>query len=106
KAEIVLIDLNRPSHGVGQEIEMSLFIPTIGFSKERVSRMTKGMPGFMTLTYKDEKELVTLLKKIFERKDYKKEPFYLARCPHHKTQSIFKGEVCLLCAFSTHLHIV
>lgn len=104
KAEVALIDLNRPSHGVGQEIEMGLFMPKIGFAQVKVSRMTKGMPGLMVLQYKDEKELRALLKKIFTRKSYTKEPFYLSKCSKQKTQSIFKGKVCLNCEFAANLH--
>lgn len=103
-AEVALIDMNRPSHGVGQEIEMGLFMPKIGFSQARVSRMTKGMPGLLILQYKDEKELRDLLKRIFERKSFKKEPFYLGKCEQHKTQSIFKGAVCLNCEFAEYSH--
>lgn len=105
-AEVALMDLNRPSHGVGQEIEMSVFMPKIGFSQAKVSRMTKGMPGLMILDYKDEKELIMLLKQVFARSGYKKEPFYLAKCTEHPTQSIFKGKECLNCAFAAHLHTV
>lgn len=61
KAEVALIDLNRPAHGVGQEIEVGLFMPKIGFSQARVTRLAKGMPGMMILNYKDEKELIFLL---------------------------------------------
>lgn len=103
-AEIALFDLNRPSHGVGQEIEMSVFMPTIGFSKERIGRMTKGMPGFLAVNYKDDKKLLDLIKKIFKRGNYKKEPFYLSRCPNHPTQSILKGKTCLNCLFAANLH--
>jgi hypothetical protein len=105
-AEVALMDLNRPSHGVGQEIEMSVFMPKIGFSQARVSRMTKGMPGLMILKYEDEKQLIGLVKQIFSRSGYKKEPFYLAKCPAHPTQTIFKGKDCLNCAFKDHLHEV
>ncbi len=103
-AEVALMDLNRPSHGVGQEIEISVFMPTIGFSQARVTRMVKGMPGLMIINYKDEKELISILKKIFQRSSYKKDPFYLAKCPQHKSQSIFKGKVCLNCEFAEYLH--
>lgn len=103
-AEVALFDLNRPSHGVGQEIEMSVFMPTIGFSKERISRMTKGMPGFLAVSYKNDKELLEIMKKIFQRKNYKKEPFYLSKCSNHPTQSIFKGKNCLNCLFAPILH--
>ena len=103
-AEVALMDLNRPSHGVGQEIEISIFMPTIGFSQARVTRMVKGMPGLMILTYKDEKELIKILKQIFQRESYKKEPFYVAKCPNHATQSIFKGKDCLNCTFAEYLH--
>lgn len=105
-SEVALMDLNRPSHGVGQEIEMSVFMPKIGFSQAKVSRMTKGMPGLIVLNYEDEKELISLLKKIFQRTSYKKEPFYLAKCTEHPTQSIFKGKECLQCAFKEHLHVI
>jgi hypothetical protein len=101
-----LIDLNRPSHGVGQEIEMGLSMPQIGFFQEKVSRMVKGMPGLFVLQYKDEKELITFLKKIFQRTNYKKEPFYLDKCPNHSAKSIFKGKNCLTCEFASYSHIV
>jgi hypothetical protein len=104
QAEISLVDLNRPSHGVGQEMEMSMFMPTIGFSQNRVSRLTKGMPGNLILTYTNEKELLHLLKKIFTRTNFKKEPFYLTSCPKHAGQSIFKGKECLCCSFDQYLH--
>lgn len=105
-AEVALFDLNRPSHGVGQEIEMSVFMPTIGFSQERMSRMVKGMPGFLPLNYKNEKELIKILRQIFKRENFKKEPFYLAKCPSHPTQSVFKGENCLNCLCTSYLHRV
>lgn len=103
-AEVALFDLNRPSHGIGQEIEMSVFMPAIGFSKERTSRMVKGMPGFLMINYRNEKELVKILRKIFERENYKKEPFYLDKCPNHPTQSFFKGKNCLNCELAEVLH--
>lgn len=106
QAEVALMDLNRPSHGVGQEIEMSMFMPTIGFSQGRVSRMIKGMPGLMVLNYKNENELLMLLEKIFTRSSFKKEPFYLETCPHHSSQSIFKGKECFHCSFGEFLHEV
>ncbi len=104
KAEVGLMDLNRPSHGVGQEIEMSMFVPTIAFAQTRVSRMTKGMPGMMIFNYKNEKELLKLLKEIFIRKDYKKEPFYLTKCPKHLVVSVWKGKECQQCKFQKYLH--
>lgn len=104
KAEVALIDLNRPAHGVGQEIEVGLFMPKIGFSQARVTRLVKGMPGMMVLNYKDEKELFSLLKKIFQRTNYKKEPFYLDKCPEHISLSVFKGTQCLQCEFGSYLH--
>lgn len=104
-AEAALFDLNRPSHGVGQEIEMSVFMPTVGFSQERVSRMTKGMPGMIVINYQNEKKLLEVLKEIFSRKNFKKEPFFLSKCPQHTAQSVFKGKVCLNCAVARHLHI-
>ncbi|HSX09185.1 MAG TPA: hypothetical protein VLF93_03465 [Candidatus Saccharimonadales bacterium] len=106
KSEAALMDLNRPSHGVGQEIEMGLSVPKIGFSQEKVSRMVKGMPGILVLNYKDEKELISLLKKIFQRTSYKKEPFYIEKCSEHSTKSIFKGEICLNCEFDSYIHKV
>lgn len=104
QAEVALMDLNRPSHGVGQEIEMSMFMPTIGFSQSRVSRMSKGMPGFLVINYKNEKELMGIMKKIFTRTSYKKEPFYLGKCQNHAYQTIFKRSECLHCLLQKHLH--
>jgi hypothetical protein len=106
KSEVALMDLNRPSHGVGQEIEIALSIPKIAFSQTKVTRMAKGVPGIVLLNYKNEKELISLLKKIFQRTNYKKEPFYLDTCSKHPTKSIFKGEICLNCEFKDYLHAV
>ena len=105
-AEVGLFDLNRPSHGVGQEIEMGMWMPKIGFANTKVSRMTKGMPGLLILHYTDEKELLSLLKKIFTRENYKKEPFYLDTCSQHPTKSIFKGLHCLHCELKAFIHAV
>jgi len=85
QAEVALMDLHRPSHGVGQEIEMSVFMPTIGFSQVKVSRLVKGMPGMLILHYNDDKELIS-----FTRLHYKKEPFYLGSCPKHKSKVSLK----------------
>jgi len=106
KAEIALLDLNRPSHGVGQEIEMGMFVPKIGFAQNRVSRMTKGMPGMLIFNYTNEKDLMEKLKKIFKRQNYKKEPFYLGKCPNHPTRTVFKGSECLQCKYASFLHEV
>lgn len=85
---------------------MATFMPKVGFSQEKVSRMVKGMPGFLVLNYRNERELLTLLKEVFARKSYKKEPFYLEKCPHHHTRSVFKGKTCLNCKFREQLHPV
>lgn len=105
-AEVAFFDLNRPSHGIGQEIEMSFSIPKIGFSKEKVSRLVKGMPGFLIINYDGETELTNILERIFKREDYRKEPFYLSRCFKHSMQSIFKGKNCINCEFADYLHSV
>lgn len=103
-AEVALFDLNRPSHGVGQEIEMSVFMPAVGFSQEKVSRMTKGMPGFLPINYQNKKELLKILELLFKRRNYKKEPLYLAKCSKHNAQSVFKGKICLNCQAADYLH--
>ena len=103
-AEVALMDLNLPSHGVGQEIELAIFLPVFGFAKARVSRMVKGTPGTMVFTYKNEKQLLQILRLIFRRKSYRKEPFYLGKCRKHKTYTIFKGKNCLFCRFQKYLH--
>jgi hypothetical protein len=105
-SEVALFDLNRPSHGVGQEIEMSVFLPKIGFSKEKTSRLVKGMPGMMVLQYQNSNHLIDLVKTLFARTDYKTEPFYLDSCPLHPTKSIFKGNTCLQCLFRTSLQTI
>lgn len=105
-AEVALYDLNRPSHGVGQEIEMGVFMPKIGFSQARLSRMTKGMPGFILVNYENEKELERVLSQIFKRKSYRTEPLYLKKCEKHAAKSVYKGKICLSCEFEKYLHSV
>jgi hypothetical protein len=94
-SELVLMDLNYPSHGVGQQLELSLFQPLIGFSKGPVTRMVKGRPGSLILKYKTEDELVEMIDKISKRKSYKKEPFYIKKSPDHFLKSVYKGKLCL-----------
>lgn len=94
-SELVLMDLNYPSHGVGQQMEMSLFQPMIGFSKGTVTRMVKGRPGSLIIKYKTDEELLKLLDQISKRKSYKKEPFYIKKSPGRFLKSIYKGKVCL-----------
>lgn len=103
-AEVGLFDLNIPSHGIGQEIQLGIFMPIIGFSQRRISRMTKGIPGSIFLNYKNKNELLRLIKSIFQRESYKKQPFYIAKCPKHVTHSIFKGKDCLRCKFKNNTH--
>jgi len=102
-SELLLMDLNHPSHGVGQEIQLSLFQPLIGFSKNRVSRMVKGRPGSLILSYKEEDELLEILANIAKRKSYKKEPFYIKKCSKHPFKTVFKGKECLNCQFKDNI---
>jgi len=102
-SELVLMDLNHPSHGVGQEIQISLFEPLIGFSKNRVPRMVVGRPGSLILKYAKDEELLKLLDEISKRKSYRKEPFYIKKCSHHPLKSIFKGKTCLNCKYKDYL---
>lgn len=104
-SELVLMDLNYPSHGVGQEIQISLFQPLIGFSKSRVARMVIGRPGSLILKYEKDEELLKLLEEISKRKSYRQEPFYIKKCKHHPMKSIFKGKTCLNCLFKDHLQV-
>lgn len=103
-AELALIDLNRPSHGVGQEIQLGIFMPVIGFSKNYISRMVRGMPGTLVIKYKKFTELKNLLAFILKRESFIKEPFYIEKCQFHKPFSIFKGEKCLRCLLKKNLH--
>lgn len=103
-AEVGLFDCNIPSHGIGQEIQLGIFMPVISFSQNRISRMVKGIPGSIFLNYKNEEELLELIKSIFERESYKKQPFYTAKCPKHITYSVFKGKECLRCKFKENIH--
>lgn len=104
-SELLLMDLNFPSHGVGQEIQLSLFQPLIGFSKNRVSRMVKGRPGSLILNYKEEDELLLMLEEISKRKSYRQEPFYVKKCSRHPFKTVFKGKTCLNCLLKDHLQI-
>lgn len=103
-SEIILMDLNNPSHGVGQEVQLSLFQPLIGFSKNRVSRMVKGRPGSLILNYKTDDELFKILEEIAKRKSFSKEPFYIKKCANHPFKTIFKGKICLNCKYKNNLH--
>jgi len=103
-SELVLMDLNYPSHGVGEEIGLSLFQPLIGFSKKSVSRMVKGRPGTLILRYKTEDELLQLLTVIGKRKSFRKEPFYVKKCSAHSLKTVFKGRQCLNCLLKDRLH--
>jgi hypothetical protein len=96
-SELVLMDLNHPSHGVGEELGLSLFQPVIGFSKNPVSRMVKGRPGTLILKYETGKELLELLAKISKRKSFRLEPFYVRKCSAHSLKTVFKGKTCLNC---------
>ena len=94
-SELVLLDLNYPSHGVGQQLELSLFQPLIGFSKSPVSRMVTGRPGSLILKYERGEELLNMLAVITKRKSYPKEPFYIRKNSLRNLKSVYKGRVCL-----------
>jgi len=98
-SELVLMDVNRPSHGVGRQIELSSFQPLIGFSKGAVSRMVKGRPGSLILKYKKGDELLKILFDISKRKSFRAEPFYIKKCSKHSLPAVFKGKQCLNCFF-------
>lgn len=102
-SELVLVDLNVPSHGVGRQLELSLFQPLIGFSKNPVSRMVSGRPGSLILKYKNDEELLKMLTEISKRKSSRKEPFYIKKCCKHPLKSVFKGKCCLNCLFKENL---
>lgn len=94
-SELVLMDLNYPSHGVGQQIELSTFQPLIGFSKSEVSRVVRGRPGSMIIKYKNDNDLIDILAEISKRKSYRKEPFYIKKNSKRGLKSIYKGKDCL-----------
>lgn len=94
-SELVLVDLNYPSHGVGQQLELSLFQPLIGFAQGPVSRMVKGRPGSLILKYRSNDELLTMLAQIAKRKSFRTEPFYVKKESSRYLKSVFKGKTCL-----------
>ena len=87
--------LDHDAHGVGQQLEMSLFQPLIGFSKGPVARMVKGRPGSLILKYETEDQLLNILSQISKRKSYRKEPFYVRKNSSRFLKSVYKGKVCL-----------
>lgn len=103
-SELVLMDLNYPSHGVGQEVGLSLFQPLIGFSKNPVSRMVRGRPGSLIIKYKTDEELLKILEIISKRKSYRREPFYVKKCSAHSLKTVFKGKICLNCLLKENLY--
>lgn len=94
-SELVLMDLNHPSIGVGQQMGLSLFQPMIGFSKSPVSRMAVGRPGSLILKYDKDDELLNMLNDISRRKNYQSEPFYVRKNPVRFLKSVYKGKICL-----------
>lgn len=94
-SELVLMDLNQPSHGVGQELELSLFQPLVGFSKGPVTRMVKGRPGSVVLKYENEEQLLNMINKISKRKSFSKDPFYVKKAKGRYLKSVFKGKSSL-----------
>lgn len=103
--EVGLFDFNQASSGAGQEVELALsaLSPRIGFSKNNVSRMTRGTPGTVILKYEDRADLKSLIKDVFARRHYSEDPFYVDRCEKHPIHSVFRGEVCLRCEFGKYL---
>lgn len=99
-SELVLMDLNLPSHGVGRQLELSLFQPLIGFSKKPVSRMVSGRPGSLVFTYKSDNDLLETIDKITKRKSYAKDPLYTRKCKNQVLPTIFKGKFCLNCGLN------
>lgn len=94
-SELVLMDLNQPSFGVGQQLELSLFQPLIGFTKNPITRMVKGRPGSLILKYDTDDELLNMLSDISKRKSFSKEPFYVKKGPSRFLKSVYKGKICL-----------
>jgi len=102
-SELVLMDLNYPSHGVGLQIELSTFQPLIGFAKADVSRVIRGRPGSMIIKYKNDSDLLLLLDKISKRASYSKEPFYIKKNAKRGLKSVYKGKTCLNEIFKDYL---
>ena len=94
-SELVLMDLNHPSHGVGQQLELSLFQPFIGFSKAPVSRMVKGRPGSLILNYSSDDDLLKMLTFISKRKSYSSEPFYTKKSSFRPLNCVYRGKTNL-----------
>ncbi|MFZ2152707.1 MAG: hypothetical protein WAV41_01455 [Microgenomates group bacterium] len=94
-SELVLMDLNHPSFGVGQQLELSLFQPFIGFSRGPVSRMVKGRPGSLILKYQNEDDLLKMLTSISRRKSFRTEPFYTKKSSFRPLNCVYKGKVNL-----------
>jgi hypothetical protein len=89
KSEVLLLDLNLSSNGIGQETQIGFFIPKIVYTRKRPSMLTGGIPGTLPIFYDDYDELKKILIEIFSRKSYETEPFYI------KNEHIYKGEVDL-----------
>jgi len=94
-SELVLLDLNTPSLGVGQQTALSLFQPMIGFSNAEVSRMIVGRPGSLILRYERDEDLLRMLDEISKRKSFRKEPFYVRKNINRSLKSIYKGKTCI-----------
>ena len=94
-SELVVMDLNYPSIGVGQQMGLSLFQPMIGFSKKPVSRMAIGRPGSLILKYDNDDELLNMMHDISKRRNYQSDPFYVKKSSLRFLKAVFKGKTCL-----------
>lgn len=94
-SEAVLMDLNHPSFGVGEQLMLSLFQPLIGFAKSPPSRMVLGRPGSIIIKYQSEDELLNILNGISKRKSFSRDPFYVKKISSFPLKAVFKGKICL-----------
>jgi len=89
RSELLLLNYNLASNGIGQEIQFGFFIPKIIYSRKRPTRLTGGLPGCLCLYYENYKNLKRILFNIFKRDSYKTSPFYI------KDDVVYKGNTNL-----------
>lgn len=97
RSEVLLLDYNLSSNGVGQEAQVAFFVPKIVYTRKRPTMLTGGLPGTLPIFYDNFDSLKKILKDIFQRDSYDSAPFYV------KDDQVYKGDENLNEKFNEYL---
>lgn len=96
QSNIIIADVNEPSHGVGMEIMYAYIydIPVIGLIDKKnrpLSRMVEGGPHVVLIEYVSKEDLMDKLSK------YQLEELQVKLCNNCNEKTIHKKNLCLKC---------